>query len=204
MKVSREQVTGNRARILEAAGRLFRERGFDGVSVAEVMRAAGLTHGGFYGYFRSKDDLVAHTLAALMSRAHRGRSGPRHVRGGLPCACAPPECDRRLRRGFAWRRGRPRHAGGEGGNDGRTSPADRGAGAHRARRDGGGAARECHRQLVSHGGRPGAGPHERRCGALRARPWRRRAPLSSGPALPAHGSRRSKAPKAPGDIRRLR
>ena len=72
MKVSREQVAENRSRILEAAGRLFRERGFDGVSVAEVMRAAGLTHGGFYGYFGSKDDLIAHTLAALMNRAPVG------------------------------------------------------------------------------------------------------------------------------------
>jgi TetR/AcrR family transcriptional repressor of nem operon len=72
MKVSRERVAENRAQILEAAGRLFRERGFDGVSVAEVMQAAGLTHGGFYGYFASKDDLIAHTLAALMSRAQVG------------------------------------------------------------------------------------------------------------------------------------
>lgn len=72
MKVSREQVAENRTRILEAAGRLFREHGFDGVSVAEVMQAAGLTHGGFYGYFKSKDDLIAHTLAGLMSRAQVG------------------------------------------------------------------------------------------------------------------------------------
>ena len=43
--------------------RLFRERGFDAVSVAEVMTAAGLTHGGFYGHFRSKDDLAAQASA---------------------------------------------------------------------------------------------------------------------------------------------
>ncbi len=72
MKVSREQVAENRTRILDAAGRLFREHGFDGVSVSEVMQAAGLTHGGFYGYFKSKDDLIAHTLAGLMSRAQVG------------------------------------------------------------------------------------------------------------------------------------
>ncbi len=65
MKVSRDQVEANRSAILEAAGRLFRERGFDGVSVSDVMKAAGLTHGAFYGYFRSKDDLVAATLAEL-------------------------------------------------------------------------------------------------------------------------------------------
>ena len=68
MKVTREQAAANRSRILEAAGRLFRERGFEGVSVAEVMHAAGLTHGGFYGHFRSKDDLIAQTLANLTGR----------------------------------------------------------------------------------------------------------------------------------------
>jgi TetR/AcrR family transcriptional repressor of nem operon len=57
----------NRRRILEAAGRLFREKGFDSVTVAEVMQAAGLTHGGFYGHFKSKDDLIAETLASVFS-----------------------------------------------------------------------------------------------------------------------------------------
>ena len=71
MRVSREQVGENRRRILDEAARLFRERGFEDVSVAEVMKAAGLTHGGFYGHFRSKDDLIAQTLAhALMGSAH--------------------------------------------------------------------------------------------------------------------------------------
>ncbi len=69
MRVSREQVSENRRTILEAAGRLFRERGFDAVTVAEVMNAAGLTHGGFYGYFKSKDDLIAHALAAALPSA---------------------------------------------------------------------------------------------------------------------------------------
>jgi TetR/AcrR family transcriptional repressor of nem operon len=59
MRVSREQFRQNRDRILEAAGRLFRERGFEQVGVADVMKAAGLTHGGFYGHFKSKDDLIA-------------------------------------------------------------------------------------------------------------------------------------------------
>jgi TetR/AcrR family transcriptional repressor of nem operon len=61
MKVSREQVQQNREHILEAAGQLFRARGFEPVGVADVMQAAGLTHGGFYGHFKSKDDLVAQT-----------------------------------------------------------------------------------------------------------------------------------------------
>lgn len=59
MRVSRAQFQENREKILEAAARLFRERGFDQVGVAEVMQAAGLTHGGFYGHFKSKDDLIA-------------------------------------------------------------------------------------------------------------------------------------------------
>ncbi|KAK0340250.1 hypothetical protein LTR94_031317, partial [Friedmanniomyces endolithicus] len=57
MRVNREQMRANRERILSEAGRLFRERGFENVGVAEVMRAAGMTHGGFYGHFASKDDL---------------------------------------------------------------------------------------------------------------------------------------------------
>ena len=62
MKVSREQMKANRERILTEAGRLFRAKGFDAVGVAEVMQAAGLTHGGFYGHFSSKDDLIAQTV----------------------------------------------------------------------------------------------------------------------------------------------
>ncbi|KSV72259.1 TetR/AcrR family transcriptional regulator [Ensifer sp. ENS08] len=67
MRVSRQQVEENKKTILEAAGRLFRERGFDAVTVTDVMKSAGLTHGGFYGYFSSKDDLIAQTLAGLRS-----------------------------------------------------------------------------------------------------------------------------------------
>ncbi|MBS9479006.1 TetR/AcrR family transcriptional regulator [Ancylobacter radicis] len=74
MKVSREQMAENRRRILEVASELFRDRGFDAVSVAEVMKAAGLTHGGFYGHFSSKDDLVAQTLAHVLA-ADSGEGG---------------------------------------------------------------------------------------------------------------------------------
>lgn len=66
MRVSREQMVANKARILDEAGRLFRDRGFEAVSVAEVMKAAGQTHGGFYGHFASKDDLVAQVVAHAM------------------------------------------------------------------------------------------------------------------------------------------
>lgn len=46
-------------RILEKAAQIFRERGIETTSVSDVMQAAGLTHGGFYRHFKSKDDLVA-------------------------------------------------------------------------------------------------------------------------------------------------
>lgn len=62
MRVSREQMAENRERILDTAATLFRERGFDGVGVADVMKAVGLTHGGFYGHFSSKEDLAAQAL----------------------------------------------------------------------------------------------------------------------------------------------
>ena len=65
MKVSREQAAANRERILDVATRLFRERGLDGIGVADLMREAGLTHGGFYGHFASKEDLIAGGVQAL-------------------------------------------------------------------------------------------------------------------------------------------
>lgn len=70
MKVSREQMAEHRQRILEVASHLFREKGFEAVSVAEVMKAAGFTHGGFYGHFASKDDLIVQAIGhAIATRA---------------------------------------------------------------------------------------------------------------------------------------
>jgi TetR/AcrR family transcriptional repressor of nem operon len=68
MRVSREQVTENRRTIVDVASRLFRERGFEAVTVAEIMQEAGLTHGGFYGYFSSKDELIAEALAEALTQ----------------------------------------------------------------------------------------------------------------------------------------
>jgi TetR/AcrR family transcriptional repressor of nem operon len=68
MKVSREQASKNRERIVEVAGQLFCERGFDGIGVADLMKAAGLTHGGFYGHFGCKDDLVAEACRDALAR----------------------------------------------------------------------------------------------------------------------------------------
>jgi TetR/AcrR family transcriptional repressor of nem operon len=69
MKVSREQAAANRERIVEVAGKLFREHGFDGIGVADLMKAAGLTHGGFYGHFKSKDDLAAQACGRALARS---------------------------------------------------------------------------------------------------------------------------------------
>ena len=66
MKVSRAEAAQNRERIIEVAARLFRERGFDGIGVAELMNFAGLTHGGFYGHFASKEDLMAQACARAL------------------------------------------------------------------------------------------------------------------------------------------
>jgi TetR/AcrR family transcriptional repressor of nem operon len=58
-RVSREQADRNREAIEEASARLFREKGLNGIGVADLMAAVGLTHGGFYGHFSSKDELAA-------------------------------------------------------------------------------------------------------------------------------------------------
>lgn len=77
MKVSRAQVEENRQRILDNAAQLFRERGFDGIGLNDLMQAAGLTRGGFYGHFASKDDLAAQALAqALASNREQWRAQP--------------------------------------------------------------------------------------------------------------------------------
>ncbi|WP_392388540.1 TetR/AcrR family transcriptional regulator [Cupriavidus campinensis] len=58
-RASRAVASQHKAAIEAASAKLIRERGPHAVSVAEIMANAGLTHGGFYGHFASKDDLVA-------------------------------------------------------------------------------------------------------------------------------------------------
>lgn len=69
MRVSKAQAQANREHIVETASRVFRERGFDGVGVADLMAAAGFTHGGFYKHFGSKADLMAEASACSLSRS---------------------------------------------------------------------------------------------------------------------------------------
>lgn len=69
MRYPRTETAEKHERILEAAGRLLRERGMTGVSVAEIMKAAGLTHGPFYHHFASKEALVAESIETISASA---------------------------------------------------------------------------------------------------------------------------------------
>ncbi|MBV8672553.1 MAG: TetR/AcrR family transcriptional regulator [Acidobacteriaceae bacterium] len=63
MRYPAEETAAKHERIVKEASRLFRERGFDNVSVGEVMKAAGLTHGAFYAHFGSKQELAEAAVA---------------------------------------------------------------------------------------------------------------------------------------------
>ncbi|MBV4485001.1 TetR/AcrR family transcriptional regulator [Pseudomonas sp. SWRI153] len=69
MRVSKAQAQANREHIVETASVMFRERGFDGVGVADLMAAAGFTHGGFYKHFGSKADLMAEASANSLAQS---------------------------------------------------------------------------------------------------------------------------------------
>ncbi|MCJ2061511.1 TetR family transcriptional regulator [Methylobacterium sp. J-088] len=75
-RVSQEQARLNRQRVVEVAAALFRERGLHGVGVADIMAAAGLTHGGFYGQFANKEALAAEAFDTA-------RTGSKERLGGL-------------------------------------------------------------------------------------------------------------------------
>jgi TetR/AcrR family transcriptional repressor of nem operon len=70
MRYGKDHKQATRHRIVEAAGRRFKQDGIDGAGVATVMSDAGLTNGAFYGHFASKEDLVANVLADQL-RAQR-------------------------------------------------------------------------------------------------------------------------------------
>jgi TetR/AcrR family transcriptional repressor of nem operon len=65
-RVSQAQAKLNRKRVVEVASSLFRERGLNGIGVVDIMAAAGLTHGGFYGQFANKDALAAEAFDAAI------------------------------------------------------------------------------------------------------------------------------------------
>ena len=77
MRYSKDHKQATRQRILEAAGRRFKEDGIDSAGVAAVMSDAGLTNGAFYAHFASKEDLVANVLADQL-RAKRQSFDAQH------------------------------------------------------------------------------------------------------------------------------
>jgi TetR/AcrR family transcriptional repressor of nem operon len=109
MRITREKKQENHDRIVAIASEMFRERGFDGVAVSDLMEQAGLTHGGFYNHFASKEALVveasakgfgetsaryaghdvANVIDAYISRAHRDARGQ-----GCPAAALSGEAAR--------------------------------------------------------------------------------------------------------------
>lgn len=68
-RVSRAQTELNKIRITQTAARLFRERGFQGITLSEVMQESGLTHGGFYGHFKSKEALANEACAQAFEQS---------------------------------------------------------------------------------------------------------------------------------------
>jgi TetR/AcrR family transcriptional regulator, transcriptional repressor for nem operon len=109
MRITKEKRQENHERIVAIASEMFRERGFDGVGVADLMEKAGLTHGGFYNHFASKEALIAEASAkgfgdtsarydgqdvgavidAYVSRTHRDARGH-----GCPAAALSGEAAR--------------------------------------------------------------------------------------------------------------
>ena len=68
MRITEEEKAKNRAKIVATASRLFRERGIQNVGIADLMREAGFTHGGFYNHFASKEALAAEVCSASLAQ----------------------------------------------------------------------------------------------------------------------------------------
>jgi len=83
MRYGKDHKEATRQRIVEAAGRRFKQDGIDGAGVATVMSDAGLTNGAFYGHFRSKEDLVANVLADQLRAQRQSFDAQSSDRAGL-------------------------------------------------------------------------------------------------------------------------
>ncbi|NEC68837.1 TetR/AcrR family transcriptional regulator [Streptomyces sp. SID9727] len=88
-RITKEDKARNRRNILEAAGRMFRSQGIDAVGIAELMKEAGLTHGGFYNHFASKNDLVVEVCRASFAASHESLAAM--LKDGQDKAGAPLE-----------------------------------------------------------------------------------------------------------------
>jgi TetR/AcrR family transcriptional regulator, transcriptional repressor for nem operon len=69
LRLTKEQAEQNRQLIVETASRMFRLHGLENVTVADVMKESGFTHGGFYNHFKSKEELAAEALASAFEVA---------------------------------------------------------------------------------------------------------------------------------------
>jgi TetR/AcrR family transcriptional repressor of nem operon len=88
MRVSRQQAEENRQTVIDVASRLFREHGFDGIGLKDLMAGAGLTQGAFYKQFESKDDLAAQASKRALESAFStwsavGESNPEDPFGAM-------------------------------------------------------------------------------------------------------------------------
>src|SRR3954464_14626853 len=83
MRYSKDHKQATRHRIVETAGRRFKQDGIEGTGVATVMSDAGLTNGAFYGHFASKEDLVANVLADQLSAQRESFGAEPTGRAGL-------------------------------------------------------------------------------------------------------------------------
>lgn len=72
MRKSRDETAATRERIVDRASVMVRERGIEGLGIADLMRDVGLTHGGFYRHFASKEELVAAAFARALAQSRRG------------------------------------------------------------------------------------------------------------------------------------
>lgn len=70
MRVSRAQAKANRENVINVASKLFREHGFNGIGLSNLMKGAGLTQGGFYKQFSSKDDLIVKASASALENSN--------------------------------------------------------------------------------------------------------------------------------------
>jgi AcrR family transcriptional regulator len=83
MRYGKDQKQATRQRILDAAGRRFKQDGIDGAGVATLMSDAGLTNGAFYAHFTSKEDLVANVLADQLRAQRQSFDAQLSDRAGL-------------------------------------------------------------------------------------------------------------------------
>jgi TetR/AcrR family transcriptional repressor of nem operon len=75
MRVSKVQAATSRQRIVEKSAELFREKGFDGIGIADLMKASGMTQGGFYRHFSSKEDLAQEATSAAYRQLETDTAG---------------------------------------------------------------------------------------------------------------------------------